>query len=132
MDTKGELKVLPNEPRIIVLTDDRNYVIASTCSHDKVFNENRTVPMVSIEEAEANAERLVLCWNEHDKLKAKADCHDELVEACENLVVEQKRYCLRQIQLDKCEGGNACKGGCRIYEAVEQAKTALAKAKPQS
>lgn len=35
--------------------------------------------------SEKHAQRLVLCWNDHDSLKAKADCHDELVEALENL-----------------------------------------------
>ena len=32
-------------------------------------------------EVNANAQRLVKCWNEYDSLKAKADVCDELVEA---------------------------------------------------
>ncbi len=35
-----------------------------------------------IKGAKAKAERLVLCWNEHDKLKAKVGSHDKLLDAC--------------------------------------------------
>ena len=33
----------------------------------------------------ADAHHLVLCWNEHDKLKAKADIHDKLLKACKTV-----------------------------------------------
>ncbi len=32
---------------------------------------------------ERDAERLILCWNEHDTLKAKADLFDEMVKGLE-------------------------------------------------
>ena len=33
------------------------------------------------------AKHLVLCWNSHKKLQAKADSHDTLLAACENALV---------------------------------------------
>ena len=39
----------------------------------------------SCEECRDNAKRLALCWNEHDKLKAKADSHDKLISALETI-----------------------------------------------
>lgn len=49
--------------------------------HEKIQQSD----VIGVLEAEY-ADELVLCWNEHDKLKAKADCHDELVTALTGLV----------------------------------------------
>lgn len=35
---------------------------------------------VSGDNSADNALRLVKCWNEHDELKKKADCHDDLLD----------------------------------------------------
>ena len=79
--TKGELRLnryhFPHS--YIVVHQDRNdndaypgaRKIFSVCSDMKEKGDY-----------EANAERLVLCWNAHDALQAKADLHDELVFAC--------------------------------------------------
>ena len=61
--TKGELTIMEFDAVRIDIDPHNNIVM---------FGEN----------SEANAAHLVLCWNAHASLQAKADLHDEVVFAC--------------------------------------------------
>ncbi len=74
--TKGELKVIPNyrSEKVLIRSGTRgNKAIAGIT--DDFYGK--------LELREANVARFVLCWNAHASLQAKADLHDELVDACE-------------------------------------------------
>lgn len=78
MDTKGKLITMQDN-----LGHGRWGAIILT-TQERVDN-NR--PMIARDIVDSDhAQRLVLCWNEHDKLKAKADNHNELLAACKDFV----------------------------------------------
>ncbi len=73
---------------------------------------------------EANAQRLVKCWNKYDSLKAKADVCDELVKVCE-MVLRSKALILPKGGFMKAENADEIRALLTMYDNVEQA---LAKA----
>ncbi len=52
-------------------------VVEHTCI--AIMNDTMNFPIVE------NANHILKCWNEHDKLKAKADSHDALLDALTTL-----------------------------------------------
>lgn len=60
---------------------DRKNCIQTMAGKTLAICQHDTKGIVSEEEAEANAQRIVTCVNEYEALKKKADMHDELVES---------------------------------------------------
>ncbi len=81
--TKGELEYNGSCDNCIdiVSADDEAFIVA------QIINEEADSDALEF----ANARHIVLCWNSHDKLQAKADCFDELVVACEKIMKEANK-----------------------------------------
>ena len=86
--TKGELKIVPNYRghKVLLKTKSSDFI-------NPITKERQSIAAITddihgeLELREANAKHLVLCWNSHDELQAKADSHDTLLAACENALV---------------------------------------------
>ncbi len=68
--------------RHIFIRTEKGYLFGRIDGHEDGLCCGK--PDISMDEAKANAERLVTCWNEHDTLKAKAELFDELITFCES------------------------------------------------
>jgi hypothetical protein len=62
------------------------------------MNEVGTAYQSTLDQQEANASRLVECWNEHDALEAKAKSQPDLLEACK---------WINKFMSTACDGGDA-------------------------
>lgn len=69
---KGELRILPLEPNIICSSGKDTVIAVTPTRTTNAPPFDKAVPYASTEQAQANAEHLVKCWN----------CHDQLLDAC--------------------------------------------------
>ena len=85
MELKGKLIIIDSGDKLVLTSEDKSTIVTSI---SKIYKDT-----------EANAQRLVKCWNEYDSLKAKADCcgafeaiAHRLSKANDELVEALKRY----------------------------------------
>ena len=104
--SKGELTANNNGEgfdmegmRHIFIKTDKGYFFGRIDGHTDGLSCGK--PDISNEEATANANRLVTCWNEHDTLKAKAELLDDFVAYCNEKTPDTP--------LDKCNLEMTCK-----------------------
>lgn len=107
------------------------YIVSHQANNDKDFHSFIAEVRQYREEGEgeANAERLVKCWNEYDELKAKAACHDDLVTVSHNLTKTMGiDYAIKK--LSTMADDNFALGAATILRGIQrQAEIALAKVK---
>ena len=78
--TKGNLRYAGKEDGDFILFIGKNFVCNVGQPIDIVAQNDPKVELIAFDLDLANAFHLVLCWNEYDSLKAKADVCDEVLE----------------------------------------------------